>query len=274
VARILLPTDFSRASLNAVRYGIRLFGAEGNRFVLLNTYMMPRGGASTMWNMDEMLAREAQAGVSAFADAVRKEFPGEHLELEAVCEHGDLPNVVDRYLTDTEPPTCVVMGTQGASGLEEVLFGSNTAAVIKQGAFPVLAVPRDTAFREPQRIVLAHDGGPLNEPVLRPLLSIARKHGSEVRIARVVNEASPAEPGAQDKAMADLFADMRHSSQFVSSEDVEAALCELAIKADASMLVVLHRKRGIFTGLFKRSLSAALAMHTNLPLLVLQHGDR
>ncbi len=274
MARILLPTDFSRGALNAARYGIRLFGSEGNRFVLLNTYMMPRGGASTMWNMDEMLAREAQAGVEAFAHAVRKEFPEHALELEAVCEHGDLPNVIDRYKSDPEPPTCVVMGTQGASGLQEVLFGSNTAAVIKHGTFPVLAVPRSAEYRTPKRIVLADDGGPVTKASIALLLDIARWSQSEVRIARVVNERSNAEASASDDTYDQLLGAIPHAQQYISSENVEAALNDLADQSDADLLVVMHRKRGIFQGLFHRSTAAKLAMHTHLPLLTLQQTDR
>jgi nucleotide-binding universal stress UspA family protein len=273
MARILLPTDFSSGALNAARYGIRLFGAEGNRFVLLNTYMIPRGAASTMWNMDDLLAREAQAGVEAFAGAVRKEFPDEALQLDAVCEHGDLPNVIDRYRTDAEPPACVVMGTQGASGLQEVLFGSNTAAVIKHGSFPVLAVPGSAQYSAPKRILLADDGGPVDKASIALLLDIARWSRSEVRIARVVNERSTAEASGDD-TYDKLLGAIPHAQQYVSGENVEAALNELADQSDAGLLVVMHRKRGIFQGLFHRSTAAKLAMHTSLPLLVLQQADR
>ncbi|MBK7943853.1 MAG: universal stress protein [Flavobacteriales bacterium] len=235
--------------------------------------MMPRGAASTMWNMDDMLAREALAGAEAFAEVVRKEFAGEAIDLKVACEHGDLPNVIERYKSDQEPPACVVMGTQGASGLQEVLFGSNTASVIKQGSFPVIAVPRDAIFSAPKRIMFAHDGGAVNETALLPLLQIARRFGSEVRIVRVVNEDSTTQANAHDADLEQLLHGLQHTSQFLSHEEVETGLSGLAAQASADMLVVLHRKRSIFQSLFKRSTAAALAMHTHLPLLALQHVE-
>lgn len=274
MAHVLIPTDFSRNALNAALYAIRLFGPEGNRFTLLNTYMMPHGAASTMWNMDDLLAREAIAGVKAFAEEVRKHCTGQTLDLEAEAQHGDLPNVVARFAGDKDRPVMVVMGTQGASGLQEALFGSNTANVIKHGNFPVLAVPGKAEYRAPKRIVLADDGGPVSRDSLAPVLDIARWNQGEIRVVRVINERSTADAGATDQVFDNLLGAIPHTQQYMSGENVDSALNDVAEQSDADLLVVLHRKRGIFQGLFHRSTAAKLAMHTHLPLLVLQQADR
>ncbi|MFN3875590.1 MAG: universal stress protein [Flavobacteriales bacterium] len=274
MARILIPTDFSEGALQAAVFAVRLFGPEGNRIVLLNTYTMPAGTASTMWNMDELLARESLAGVQAFAEALRKELGGMAAVLDAVSEHGDLPNVVDRYLEDQERPICVVMGTQGASGLQEALFGSNTANVIKLGSFPVLAVPGSAVYRSPKRIVLADDGGSVSKASLALLLDIARWSQSEVRVVRVVNDRVIADATGDDNPYDEILGAIPHTMQHISGESVEVALNDLAEQVDADLLCLLHRKRGIFQGLFHRSTAAKLAMHTHLPLLVLQQSDR
>ncbi|MBK9177153.1 MAG: universal stress protein [Flavobacteriales bacterium] len=274
MAHVLIPTDFSRNALNAALYAIRLFGPEGNRFSLLNTYMMPHGAASTMWNMDDLLAREAIAGVKAFAEEVRKHFPGQTLSLEAEAQHGDLPNVVARFANDKDRPVMVVMGTQGATGLQEALFGSNTANVIKHGNFPVLAVPGQAEYHAPKRIVLADDGGPVSKDSLAPVLDIARRNQGEIRVVRVINERSTADTGTADQVFDNLLGAIPHTQQYMSGENVDSALNDVAEQSDADLLVVLHRKRGVFQGLFHRSTAAKLAMHTHLPLLVLQQADR
>lgn len=272
MAHLLIPTDFSTGALQAALYAIRLYGPEGNRFTLLNTYMMPRGTATTMWNMDAMLANESLEGVQGFAEAVRAEFPGQELDLVAESEHGDLPNVVARFADDEEPPSLVVMGTQGASGLQEAFFGSNTAAVIKSRRFPVLAVPSKAAYKAPKRIFLADDGGPVAKATLTPLIDIARWSQSEIRIVRIVNEETGADRDTQTYDA--LLGAIPHQQQYLSGTNVEAALNDLVEQGDADLLVVLHRQRSIFQGLFHRSMAARLAMHSTLPLLVLQQADR
>ena len=60
MAHILIPTDFSGNALNAALYAIHLHGADGNTFTVLNSYMLPRGAASTMWSIDDLLALDVE----------------------------------------------------------------------------------------------------------------------------------------------------------------------------------------------------------------------
>jgi len=269
MAKILVPTDFSSNSLNAARYAVQLYGTEGNEFIVLNSFMMPRGAASTMWSIDDLLAKEAHEGVESFIARMREEPALANAQFTPAIEHGDLPNVVDRFAHDPEPPEIVVMGTQGATGLKEVLMGSNTADVIKRGGLPVLAVPQDANYRAPKRIILADDGGPVRKESIKVLVDVARWSHAEVMIVRVTDpERAGEEVG--DSAYDVLLGAVPHSHHFISGENVNTALHDLADQSDADLVVVLHRKRGLFEQLFHRSTSTKLAMHTHIPMLVLQ----
>jgi len=272
MAHILLPTDFSENSLKAARYAVQLFGAKGNTFTLLNTYMMPRGAASTMWSIDDLLAKESHEGVELFTAKLREDALLEDADLVAACEHGDLPNVVQRSIDDPDPPSLVVMGTQGASGLKEVLLGSNTADVIKRGGVPVLAVPLDTPNKIPERILLADDGGPVDPHATKILLDIARASKAHIMVVRVATPANEGEDASGDSAYATLLGDIPTSYHYISGDNAYAALKELADKSKVDIMVVLHRQRGLFEQLFHRSTATKLAMHTHIPMLVLQQA--
>jgi hypothetical protein len=66
MAHVLIPTDFSGNSLKAAQYAVQLFGIEGNTFTVLNSYMLPHGAASTMWSIDDLLAKESHEGHGRF----------------------------------------------------------------------------------------------------------------------------------------------------------------------------------------------------------------
>lgn len=272
MAHILLPTDFSGNSLKAAQYAVQLFGVEGNTFTVLNTYMLPRGAASTMWSIDDLLAKESHEGVELFTKRLREDPLLANAELVAACEHGDLPNVVQRFSEDPEPPALVVMGTQGASGLKEVLMGSNTADVIKRGGIPVLAVPQDTPNKLPQRIMIADDGGPVDPEATDILLHIARASKAHVMVVRVSTSDTEGQEASEDSAYAARLGDTPTSYHNISGENVHAALNELADKSSVDIIVVLHRQRGMFEQLFHRSTATKLAMHTHIPMLVLQQA--
>lgn len=274
MAHVLIPTDFSSNSLNAAKYAVNLYGTEGNVFTILNCYMMPRGTASTMWSIDDMLAKESVEGATEFAERLKEELADLSPVIEVISEHGDLPNVINRFQDDEVPPEIVVMGTQGATGLKEVLLGSNTADVIKRSSIPVLAVPQDATYHIPKRIIVADDAGPVSEDTIRVLRKIAVDSKAELVIVRVLmaKDSKPEEPGAS--AYDTLLAEIPHTNQYIPGDNVITALSELVGKSDVDMVVLLHRHRGLFEQLFHRSTATKLAMHTHVPMLVLQRtGD-
>jgi nucleotide-binding universal stress UspA family protein len=272
MAHVIIPTDFSSNSLNAALFAIRLYGDEGNQFTVLNSYMLPRGAASTMWSIDDLLAKESQEGINIFVEKLREDLGDLKPEIRTLSEHGDLPNVIERCKEDPEPPELVVMGTQGASGLKEVLMGSNTADVIKRTQLPVLAVPENARYRVPRRIVLADDGGPVDRPTIKVLLDVARWSQAEVMIVRVINEDTTVETGSAASVYDTLLGAIPHSHHYISGENVNTALHDLADQSDADLVVVIHRQRGLFEQLFHRSIATKLAMHTHIPMLVLQQA--
>lgn len=273
MAHILIPTDFSSNALNAALYAIHLHGAEGNTFTVLNSYMLPRGAASTMWSIDDMLAKESNEGTTAFVEKLREELGDLNVEINMLCEHGDLPNVINMLAAEPQAPQVVVMGTQGATGLKEVLMGSNTADVIKHSGLPVIAVPQDARYKAPKRILLADDGGPVQKETLSVLLDIARRSHAEIMIVRVMKEDDGTEESSSSALYDKLLGAIPHSHHYVSGENVNTALHDMADQSDADLVVVVHRQRGLFEQLFHRSTSTKLAMHTHIPMLVLQQSQ-
>ncbi len=272
MAHVLIPTDFSGNSLNAALYAIRLYGTEDNRFTVLNSYMMPRGAASTMWSIDDLLAKESREGTTAFIAKLQEDLADPKANIVMHSEHGDLPNVIARMADDEEAPELVVMGTQGASGLKEVLMGSNTADVIKRGGLPVIAVPENATYKAPKRIILADDGGPVDRATVKVLLDIARWSHAEVMIVRVATGDEAETSGIGGSQYDALMGAIPHSHHIISAENVNTALHAMADQSDADLVVVVHRQRGLFEQLFHRSVSTKLAMHTHIPMLVLQHA--
>lgn len=270
MAHVLLLTDHSANSLNAAIFAVQLYGAEGNTFTVLNTYMLPLGVTTPMGNIDAILAKGSLDNTDHFASKLKQALPNMPLDLRVACEHGDLPSVIGRYAASDGRPDLVVMGTQGTTGLQQVLIGSNTSDVIKGSEIPVLAIPENSTYRSPGRIVLADDGGPVDRTTIKVLLDVARWSKAEVMIVRVINDESTLETGSSTSVYDRLLGAIPHSHHYISSENVVTALHDLADQSDADLVVVIHRQRGIFDQLFHRSVATRLSMHTHIPMLVLQ----
>ena len=269
MAHVLLPTDLSDNALNAATYAVRLFGDEGHTFTLLHVLSPSMSMEGVDVATDLQLARIAAEGLTAFSTKLSKALAGMKPSLATVIEHGVLSTVVKRFRDDANAPALVVMGTQGATGIEEVLIGSNTADVIKHSGLPVLAVPHECTYTSPRRILLAEDTGPIEKNTLKPLLDIARWSQGEVTIVRVLNEGASEDTDANDSPYDVLLGAIPHTHQYLHGDDVQGTINALADQGDTDLIAIVHRQRGIFDGLFHRSTSARMVMHTHVPLLVL-----
>lgn len=273
MAHVLFATDLGAQALNAARYAVSLFGVEGNTFTVLHTFFTPPSEPGTVGLDNELAGRLAAEGVATFAQALIGACPDVHLELAAVSAYGELEDVLQDMASEPERPDVVVMGGRTTTKLERTLLGSNTASVIRHTGLPVLTVPAGTAYRAPARIVLADDGGPVERDAVKLLVDIARWSRSEVKIVHVVPADRLDEEGVEGSGYDQLLGAIPRSYHTVSGDNTLLVLSELADQSDADLVVVMHRQRGLLDQLFHHSVATDLALHTHIPMLILQqHG--
>jgi len=275
MATILIPTDFSDNAMNAAIYALRLFGPDDHDYTVLNCYDRPIAGDSSMVDITERLAANSREAMEPFLATLKEAIANDAYRITTRSKQGQLHRVVGNYRHRASIPELVVMGTQGASGLKEVLMGSNTADVIKSSGLPVLTVPENGKFNGIKRILLADDGDDMDEKTLEVLIGIVERTNADLIVARVVNDTTVADPiGVSGSAFQIAMKDIPYTTVHLSNTDVEKALNDEIERSKADLAVVAHRKRGIFDRIFHRSTSAKLAMHTHIPLLVLQYESK
>ncbi len=269
MAHVLIPTDLSENARNAAIFAVQLFGAEGNTFTLLNAYGTPHGTSGNLVDIRPEMARASAEGLERFAMDLEEALPDHAIKYNERCEHGQLRAVIVRLEKEPDAPDVIVMGTQGATGLKRVMLGSNTAAVMQGVHTPVLAVPEQATYAAPKRIVLADDGGRVDKTTLQLLVEIARWSHAEVKIVNVVPEGRSDMEEPDGSRYDQVLGAIPHSYHRISGTEVMTALHDLADQSEAGLVVVTHRERGAFESFFHRSVSARLAMHTHIPMLVL-----
>jgi nucleotide-binding universal stress UspA family protein len=160
------------------------------------------------------------------------------------------------------------MGTQGASGAD--FLGSNAGAVVKHSRIPVLVVPGRSSQGPVRRILFADDEREMEPRDLRMLLDVARRTRAEVLLTHVLTDLEEVPDEALVAEYGELFRDIPHRFTTGEGKDVAAAIDLLADREGADMVAVMHRHTGFLEGLFHVSTAKRLALHTHIPLLVLQ----
>lgn len=270
MAHVLIATDLSAHALNAARYAVQLFGADGNAFTVLHTFLTPPMDPSLVPMDHDLTGHLAAEGLDGFARQLSASLPEIEFDLATITAFGGLDDVLRDMASDEQRPDVVVMGARNTTQLERTLFGSNTSSVIRHAGLPVLTIPAEARYRNPSRIVLADDGGPVDRTALKLLLDIARWSRSEVKIVHVVPEIRQDEETSEPSGYDTLLGGVPHSYHTVSGDNVLVALNDLADQSDADLVVVVHRQRGLLEQFFHHSMAADLALHTHIPMLVLQ----
>lgn len=267
MAKIILSTDYSEHSLHASRYALKLFGTAGNIYRLTHAYLSSDDGFSEWPTVGTELYSLATIGMAEWSKRLEAVPEAQGADLVKDVIYGPLPAMLNEVVREHDVDL-VVMGTQGASGGS--VFGSNAAAVVKHSHVPVLVVPARTVDRPVKRILFADDGQGVEESSLRMLMEIASRERAEVLLAHVLENEDESPQEKVVAAYEELFADLPHRFITTQGKDVAAALDLLAEREQADMLVVLHRHAGFIDSLFHVSTAKRLALHSLLPLMVLQ----
>lgn len=140
--KILIPFDFSRHSLETLRYALSLRDYFVASYVLL--HVVTTGEAETFATLGgesaELLSRrvtEAQVELEREAERRQQEIP----DLDLSCRvNTGVPFKEICRLAEEENFQLIVIGTHGRTGLAHLLIGSTAERVVQHASCPVLSV--------------------------------------------------------------------------------------------------------------------------------------
>jgi nucleotide-binding universal stress UspA family protein len=134
---ILVPTDFSEIAHNALGHALKIADVYKNEITLLN--IQDEGGLFGLFGSDEKMGLIKEA-VDMKMDKLivesAKSFP--NVKINKRFETGKIYRVITE-IAEKENFDSIVMGTHGASGLQQIT-GSNASRVINYAKVPVVVV--------------------------------------------------------------------------------------------------------------------------------------
>ena len=148
---ILLPTDFSKNSFNAINYAAELFKNEVCEFYIINIQkassfvsddLMTMTSSATIYHT---LIDIAKKSISNVINELKETYNNDLHEFYSIVDYDNFVDGINQACV-TRNIDLIIMGTKGASGAEKVLFGSNTARVMQRCNTPVLAIPDGCKF--------------------------------------------------------------------------------------------------------------------------------
>lgn len=142
--KILVPTDFSQSSIEAIKFAAQLAESEKVQIQLIHAIELP-----ALYDTSFALAFEQDYMKDQRTAALKKlNKLGERwikgpAKITSDVQFGGMIAVIERTI-ESWGPDVVVMGTHGASGIKEYTIGSNAEKVVRNSPVPVIAI-RKTA---------------------------------------------------------------------------------------------------------------------------------
>ena len=230
---VLLPTDFSENSWNAIKYAIHFFNAIECGFYLLHVNSLnnfiPQDEALTIdsYYLENTYIKPAKQKLRSFVKRISKLKPNKDKhKFFVLTETGFFIDSIRRIIKEKEIDF-IVMGTKGASGLNEIILGTNTADVITKVKCTTLAVPENAEFVPPKEIAFPSDLNlTYNLDILHPLLDIVEHFKAFLRILHINKNKRDLERELNQNItlLKDYFTDIKSSFHYLTNKKVEDAV--------------------------------------------------
>lgn len=154
--KILVPCDFSSQSVSAARVAMDIARISKGEVHLLNVVELPVMHDTVLMPVlsfeEELLKELKEKGDKQFEKLIKK-YAEDLKKVEGTVMYGNPAMMILRYIEENAIDL-VVMGTKGASGVREVLIGSNTEKIVRRSPVPVLTVKKYVKVSEIKNIVL------------------------------------------------------------------------------------------------------------------------
>lgn len=268
---ILLPTDFSRYSNNAILYVLNLFKGTSCKFHLLSIYKASgyTSGdlmqASTDASLYDIIISENKLKLDNLIARMKKNCAGEKYEYNALIDYNVFTDSINKFL-EVESIDLIVMGTNGVSDTQEKIFGSHTLRVIRKVDSPLLIIPENAKFHSLRRLLLSLDYAvEFDKDSLGPLLKLIGNHCFSLHILRMTDPDTNHE--AEEKYLKTYF-DIYNPSYHQVSDVPSPEAINTYVQTMNIDMNILPVKKEIFLERIFGSHLADILYSTTVPLFI------
>ncbi|MGC4038587.1 MAG: universal stress protein [Chitinophagaceae bacterium] len=268
---LIVPVDFSSASVNAANYALDFAKAIDSSIILLYVCQVPIAfsevpvAASTVQETFD----DAEKELAVLKQNLLHRSDNK-VKIYTELKEGFVVNQVAEYCRKINP-YAVIMGASGSTAAERVIFGSNTIDALKSLSWPLIIVPKGARFNQVKNIGLASDLKNVIEAVhadeikkmvkdLHATLHILHVYSNQDKII-----GNPEIEGSE--WIRDMFEELQPEFHFLNHDKIDVAIHSFAEKNNLDMLIVIPKKHGWLEGLFHNSDSKQVALHSHMPLL-------
>lgn len=271
--RIIVPVDFSEHSEYALETAANLATKYGSELIVIHMLELSNAiitAAGEAFNEEAMFyLKLAEQKFDAF---LNKSFL-ENVKVTPIVKHFKVFSELNDVAKELDADL-IVMGSHGASGVKEVLVGSNTEKVVRHADIPVLVIKHNPILLDFENGVFASD---FSEEAITPFINakaVFEKLGAKMHLVYVNSPDGNFKSSTEiDKCISSFLkkaeGDLKSLSDvnIVSDYSIEKGILNFANVIGADIIAVATHGRKGLAHFFEGSISEDLANHSTLPVM-------
>lgn len=270
--RIIVPIDFSEASMRAAKYAASISHIFNTGITLLHAYFTPTAldemHRNILLQTEMELIKVKEKLMSEFSRKLKKDYD---VPIKEIIRESGSATAIEETCRQNDA-VLIIMGMKG-EGKSSSLFGSTTTKVMRQSKYPVLVIPEKAKHKKLKSIVLASNFDSTIEPGCYSVLkTIAKAEGAKIKILNVQEDDSSLTTdqiaGKLNTALA--LSDIEHEFFTMEDDEVTDGIEDFLDDNPAEMLVMVAQKHNLLQRLFGTIHTREMSYETEIPLLVLQ----
>ncbi|MGE5108342.1 MAG: universal stress protein [Sphingobacteriales bacterium] len=255
---VIIPLDFSEASLNAARYAANLLSGQKETNVIL-------------YNMFTKL-NEAQTTIE-YLESLKQEFIGKGLtSVEIVKEKGeDLIDSLER-LAFQKAATLIILGISGHAPAALSVKGSTSLRIAERNVCPVLIIPPRAKYNGISNIAYTSDFKNIEDtPVLfiKTVLSLfkANLHIINVNSDHYISLNENYE--AAEEQIKKMFDEYKPDFYFMHWYNFHEAINQFAIDKNIDLILIIPKYHTLINRVVSGTHTKELVYHSTVPVLAI-----
>lgn len=267
---IIVATDFSVGATQAASYAADMALSIQADILLLHIFQIPvvypemplaiskeemmEDSTKSLTLLRNHLIAQTSGGINIRIKIVSGNF---FSELEMVCKE--------------IMPYAVVMGSQGSTAAERVLFGGHTIYAMKHLMWPLITVPPNAKFSQIKRISLACDYNEVIENTpLEELKRLVQDFNAELHVINSgKEEVYNPEMVYESGMLQELLLPLNPRYHFITDENAEESIINFVEQNQIDLLITLPKKRDLLGKLMHKSFSKRLILHSQVPVIAM-----
>ncbi|MCA0133747.1 universal stress protein [Winogradskyella alexanderae] len=274
--KVLLLTDFSENSINAMRYALQLFKNEICDFYVLNVQdsrsytsddlMLSRGNQSLYQSLISDNKRKLKTIVGQLKLQANERLHNFKSIVDYDVFLDSIKQIIAKYHVDL-----IVMGTNGASNLKETLFGSSALKVLRNIDCNTLVVPDEFKYKQPKKLLLALDSDDyIDHITVKEIFELMEHLDAKIEIKRYVTSKDNinATINSDNSILLELIDQDKFTYDVVTGMSLSSILINSTKPKDTDIITLVGQFKGFFERLFGTPSKTEISKHLDCPLMI------